>query len=34
MGNSCSSGDFWEIELYGGHIQQTNKSNATIEMIR
>ena len=34
QGNSCSNGDYWEIEVYGNHVQQTNKSNATIEMIR
>ena len=34
QGNSCTNGDYWEIEVYGSHIKQTNKSNTTIEMIR
>jgi len=34
QGASATDGDYWYIEVYGSHIKQTNKSNATIEMIR
>jgi len=34
QGASATDGDIWEIEVYGSHRKQTNKSNATIEMIR
>ena len=33
-GASGSDGDYWEIDVYGSHRKQTNKSNATIEMVR
>ena len=31
---SGSGGNYWYIEVYGSHRKQTNKSNATIEMVR
>ena len=34
QGASATDGDIWEIEVAGSHKPQTNKSNATIEMIR
>ena len=34
QGASATDGDIWEIEVYGSHRKQTNKSNATIEMVR
>ena len=34
QGASATDGDYWYIEVYGSHIKQTNKSNATIEMVR
>ena len=34
QGASATDGDIWEIEVYGSHRKQTNKSNATIEMTR
>ena len=34
QGSSASSDDFWEIEVYGSHVKQTNKSNASIELSR
>ena len=34
QGASATQGDIWEIEVYGSHRKQTNKSNATIEMVR
>ena len=34
QGASATDGDYWYIEVYGSHVKQTNKSNATIEMIR
>ena len=34
QGASATDGDIWEIEVYGSHSKQTNKSNATIEMVR
>ena len=34
QGASATDGDIWEIEVFGSHRKQTNKSNATIEMIR
>ena len=33
-GGSATDGDIWHIEVYGSHRKQTNKSNATIEMVR
>ena len=34
QGASATDGDYWYIEVYGSHVKQTNKSNATIEMVR
>ena len=34
QGSSATDGDIWEIEVYGSHRKQTNKSSASIEMIR
>ena len=34
QGNSATDGDYWLVEVAGSHRKQTNKSNATIEMIR
>ena len=34
QGNSAVETDNWRIEVYGSHRKQTNKSNATIEMVR
>ena len=34
QGSSATAGDYWLIEVYGSHVKQTNKSNATIEMVR
>ena len=34
QGASATDGDIWEIEVAGSHKPQTNKSNATIDMIR
>ena len=34
QGNSATDGDVWEIEVVSNTRKQTNKSNATIEMIR
>ena len=34
MGATADASDYWYIEVYGSHIKQTNKSNATIEMVR
>tara|TARA_R100000900_G_scaffold105637_1_gene81977 strand:+ start:598 stop:1575 length:978 start_codon:yes stop_codon:yes gene_type:complete len=34
QGASATDGDIWEIEVFGKHRKQTNKSNATIEMVR
>ena len=34
QGASATDGDYWYIEVYGSHIKQTNKSNATIQMVR
>ena len=34
QGESATDGDVWEIEVYGSHRKQTNKSSATIEMTR
>ena len=34
QGASATDGDIWEIEVYGSHRKQTNKSNASIEMVR
>ena len=33
-GSSATDGDYWEIDVYGSHRKQTNKSNSTIEMTR
>ena len=34
QGNQFHVNDYWYIEVYGSHMKQTNKSNATIEMVR
>ena len=34
QGASATDGDYWYIEVYGSHIKQTNKSNATIQIVR
>ena len=34
QGTSATDGDIWEIEVAGSNKPQTNKSNATIDMIR
>ena len=34
QGASATDGDIWEIEVYGSHRKQTNKSNSTIELRR
>ncbi len=34
QGASATDGDIWEVEVYGSHVKQTNKSNSTIEMVR
>ena len=34
QGASATDGDYWYIVVYGSHIKQTNKSNATIQMVR
>ena len=34
QGNNAHADSVWYIEVYGSHVKQTNKSNATIEMIR
>jgi hypothetical protein len=34
QGSSATDGDYWYLEVYGNHVKQTNKSSATIEMIR
>ena len=34
QGASATDGDIWEIEVFGSHRKQTNKSNATNEMTR
>ena len=34
QGASATDGDIWEIEVFGSHRKQTNKSNATIELSR
>tara|TARA_R110000824_G_scaffold176451_1_gene355410 strand:+ start:2233 stop:3486 length:1254 start_codon:yes stop_codon:yes gene_type:complete len=34
QGASATDGDIWEVEVYGSHRKQTNKSNSTIEMVR
>ena len=34
QGSSADADDVWYIEVYGSHMQQTNKSNASIEMRR
>ena len=33
-GSSAHTSDFWIVEVMGKHRKQTNKSNATIEMVR
>ena len=34
QGASATDGDNWYIEVYGGQVAQTNKSNSTIELSR
>ena len=34
QGASARDGDIWEIVVFGSHRKQTNKSTATIEMVR
>ena len=34
QGSSATDGDYWNVEVFGSHRKQTNKSNATIEMVR
>ena len=34
QGGNMGDGSVWYIEVYDSHIKQTNKSNATIEMVR
>ena len=34
QGSSLGDGSTWYIELYGSHVKQTNKSNASIELSR
>ena len=34
QGASLGDGSVWYIEVYGSHVKQTNKSNATIELSR
>ena len=34
QGSSANASDYWHIEVYGKHREQTNKSNATIELSR
>ena len=34
QGASATDGDYWYIEVYGSHVKQTNKSNASIELSR
>jgi len=34
QGVSANSSDYWHLEVYGSHRKQTNKSNATIHMVR
>ena len=34
QGLSCTDGDFWSVEVFSSGRKQTNKSNATIEMVR
>ena len=34
QGAIAEDGDYWDIEVFGSNRKQTNKSNATIEMIR
>ena len=34
QGSSAHADDYWHIEVYGGYREQTNKSNATIELRR
>ena len=34
QGASTTDGDYWYIEVYGSHVKQTNKSNASIELSR
>ena len=33
-GTSANTSDYWIVEVVGSHRKQTNKSNATIEMVR
>ena len=34
QGASATDGDIWEIEVYGSHRKQTNKSSKSIELSR
>ena len=34
QGSSAHADDYWHIEVYGGYREQSNKSNATIELRR
>jgi len=34
QGASATDGDYWNVEVFSSGRKQTNKSNATIEMIR
>ena len=34
QGASATDGDIWEIEVYGSHRKQTNKSSKSIELTR
>ena len=34
QGASLGDGSVWYIEVYGSHVKQTNKSNASIELSR
>ena len=34
QGSAADADDFWNVEVYGNHRKQTNKSNSTIEMVR
>ena len=34
QGASANADDYWYVEVYSKHRKQTNKSNATIDMVR
>ena len=34
QGLQANDGDIWYVEVYGSHRKQTNKSNASIDLIR